>query len=164
MTEGVLWISGKIKEIGQFENFSLIDSLTKNIINMISAYEDWLPQFVATLPNIMSVLVDSVTTIGFSIIIAIYMLADFKTIRHNIKSTFVALFPSSEKYLYEIDENVTRGKEKCSFLRTESEKTALSRMETSSRWTSSFFYLFQSRHLFSQCTFSCWKIERKNFI
>ena len=43
MTEGVLWISGKIKEIGQFENFSLIDSLTKNIINMISAYEDWLP-------------------------------------------------------------------------------------------------------------------------
>ena len=107
MTEGVLWISDKIKEIGQFENFSLIDSLTKNIINMISAYEDWLPQFVATLPNIMSVLVDSVTTIGFSIIIAIYMLADFKTIRHNIKSTFVALFPSSEKYVYEIDENVT---------------------------------------------------------
>ena len=107
MTEGVLWISDKIKEIGQFENFSLIDSLTKNIINMISAYEGWLPQFVATLPNIMSVLVDSVTTIGFSIIIAIYMLADFKTIRHNIKSTFVALFPSSEKYLYEIDENVT---------------------------------------------------------
>ena len=107
MIDGVFWISKKIKEFGNFENFSLIDSITNNIVSLLKKYDDWVPQIVSTLPNIMSLVLDTLTNVLFSIIIAIYMLFDFEHIRYNIKKGLMMLFPSCDDYLHEMDVNVT---------------------------------------------------------
>lgn len=107
MIDGVFWISKKIKALGTFENFSLIDSITSNIVSLLKKYDDWIPQIVSTLPNIMSIALDVVTNILFSIIIAIYMLFDFERIRHNIRRFLTTLMPKSGRYLHDMDENVT---------------------------------------------------------
>lgn len=107
MIDGVFWISKKIKALGTFDNFSLIDSITNNIVQLLKKYDDWVPQIVSTLPNIMSVAMDVITNILFSVIIAIYMLFDYERIRHNVKKFLVMLMPKCERYLHEMDENVT---------------------------------------------------------
>lgn len=107
MIDGVVWISNQIKHIGEFEDFSLIDSITNNIIMMLKKYDDWIPQIVSTLPNIMSIVLDSVTNILFSIIIAIYMLFDFDRIRHNVKKGILIFAPKGDRYIREMDENVS---------------------------------------------------------
>lgn len=107
MIDGVFWISKKIKDIGNFENFSLIDSITNNIVGLLKKYDDWIPQIVSTLPNIMSILLDTLTNVLFSVIIAIYMLFDFERIRHNVKKFLMMIIPSSGRYLHNMDDNVT---------------------------------------------------------
>lgn len=107
MIDGVYWISKQIKTLGQFESFSLIDSITNNIISMLKKYDDWVPQIVSTLPDIMSVTIDVITNILFSIIIAIYMLFDFDRIRSTIKRVFKIFIPQCDPYLHEMDDNVT---------------------------------------------------------
>lgn len=107
VVDGIFWISKKIKSIGSFENFSLIDSITSSLVGLLDKYDDWVPRIVSTLPNIMSAALDVVTTILFSTIIAIYMLFDFNRVRHTIKRVFLFLCPKCDRYLYAMDENVS---------------------------------------------------------
>lgn len=107
MIDGVYWISKQIKAYGKFENFSLIDSITQNVISLLKKYDDWVPQIVSTLPNIMSIALSVITNVLFSVIIGIYMLFDFDRIRASVKRTLTIVIPKSGAYLHEIDENVT---------------------------------------------------------
>ena len=107
LIQGVQWISFKIKEIGNLKDFSLVNSLTDNIIKFLEAYDDWMPGLVSSLPSWMSTILDYVTNILFTIIIAIYMLFDFDRMKGYVKKAFHLFIPNSDIYLHEIDENVT---------------------------------------------------------
>lgn len=104
---GVQWISSKIKEVANLNDFSLVNSMTENIVNLIEKYDDWMPGLVSTLPSLMSSILDVITNVLFTIIIAIYMLFDYDRIKVGIKK-FMRFFVSHcDPYLHEIDENVT---------------------------------------------------------
>lgn len=107
LIQGVQWISIKIKEFGNLKDFSLVNSLTDNIIKLLESYDDWMPGLVSSLPSWMSTILDYVTNILFTIIIAIYMLFDFDRMKGYVKRVFRLFIPSSDIYLREIDENVT---------------------------------------------------------
>lgn len=105
--DGVKWISVKIKETANLKDFSLINSLTDNIINMIQNYDNWLPGITSTLPSLMTSLLDIVTNTLFTIIIAIYMLFDFERIKGYVRRAISVFIPNCHVYLHEIDTNVT---------------------------------------------------------
>lgn len=107
MIDGVVWISNKIKVIGKIKDFSLVNSMTDNIIKLLQSYDDWMPGLVSSLPGLMNTLLNIVTNILFSIIIAIYMLFDFDRIKRGIRKCFRIFFKESDHYLHEIDDNVT---------------------------------------------------------
>lgn len=107
LIDGVQWISSKIKIMANLKDFSLVNSLTDNIINLIEKYDDWMPGLVSTLPTFMSTLMNIITNILFTIIIAIYMLFDFNRIKRGIKRFVYFFHPRCDVYLHEIDQNVT---------------------------------------------------------
>lgn len=107
MIEGVVWISNKIKLLGNMKDFSLVNSITNNIVNLLQSYDDWVPTLVSGLPGLMSTVLNVVTNVLFSIIIAIYMLFDFDRIKGGIKKFIRLFFKDCDDYLHEIDENVT---------------------------------------------------------
>ena len=83
MIDGVVWISNKIKTLGNMKDFSLVNSITNNIVNILQSYDDWVPQLVSSLPGLMNTVLNVVTNVLFSIIIAIYMLFDFERIKRG---------------------------------------------------------------------------------
>lgn len=107
MIDGVKWISDKIKEVGNMNDFSLVNSITDNIVKLLESYDDWMPGLVSSLPGLMNTILNTFTNILFSIIIAIYMLFDFDRIKRNIRKVFHTIIPKSDPYLREIDENVS---------------------------------------------------------
>lgn len=107
MIDGVKWISDKIKVVGNMNDFSLVNSITDNIVKLLESYDDWMPALVSSLPGLMNTLLNTFTNILFSIIIAIYMLFDFDRIKRNIHRVFHAIMPKSDLYLRDIDENVS---------------------------------------------------------
>lgn len=107
LVEGVRWISHKIKLIGKMRDFSLVNSLTDNIVKLLQSYDNWVPGLVSSLPGLMSTFLNLLTTTVFSIIIAIYMLFNFQHIKSNIHKVCSALLPCSKPYLKEIDQNVS---------------------------------------------------------
>ena len=107
MIDGVVWISNKIKTLGNMKDFSLVNSITNNIVNMLQSYDDWVPQLVSSLPGLMNTVLNMVTNILFSIIIAIYMLFDFDRIKLGLRKFIHLFFKNSDVYLHEIDQNVT---------------------------------------------------------
>lgn len=104
---GVEWISEKIIEYGEFENFSLIDSFTQTITDFLLTYQEWLPSFVSSLPGFMSSFLDVLTNILLTIIITIYMLFDFDRIKGGIYSICVILYKDAGSYLHRIDSEVS---------------------------------------------------------
>lgn len=107
MIDGVKWISDKIKVVGKLNDFSLVNSITDNIVKLLESYDDWMPGLVSSLPGLMNIILNVLTNILFSIIIAIYMLFDFNRIKKVIHKIFRTIMPSSDGYLKEIDENVS---------------------------------------------------------
>lgn len=104
--DGVQWITNKIKGLGNIKDFSVVNTVQDNIIKLLETYDDWLPQVLSSLPNIMTTLLDYVTNILFTIIIAIYMMFDFDKIKRQIK-TFLHFFMSGcDEYLTAMDHNV----------------------------------------------------------
>ena len=85
MIDGVVWISNKIKTLGNMKDFSLVNSITNNIVNILQSYDDWVPQLVSSLPGLMNTVLNVVTNVLFSIIIAIYMLFDFERIKRGLR-------------------------------------------------------------------------------
>lgn len=104
---GVQWISDKIKTIGKLEDFSLINSLTNSIIDVLKSYDDWMPALVSNVPYWMNIILDYVTNFLFTVIIAIYIQYDFDNVKKHIKELCGHIFAKSNYYLHEIDENVT---------------------------------------------------------
>lgn len=107
LIQGVNWVSVKLKTMGELEDFSIIDTITNNIKDLIGSYESWLPGFVATIPSFMSTFLNVITNTLFTIIVAIYMLFDFDRIKASIRRFFMMFHESSGKYLSEIDDDVT---------------------------------------------------------
>lgn len=107
LSESVEWISERIKVIGNFENFSLIDSLTNNLTKLLKGYEDWLPQVVSSIPGLMNTILNVFTNSLFSIIVAIYMLADFERVKKTISKFIAMLFKNSEVYVHRMNQNVS---------------------------------------------------------
>ena len=107
MIDGVVWISNKIKTLGNMKDFSLVNSITNNIVNILQSYDDWVPQLVSSLPGLMNTVLNVVTNVLFSIIIAIYMLFDFERIKRGLRKFVHLFFKNSDIYLHEIDQNVT---------------------------------------------------------
>ena len=105
--DGVVWISNKIKTLGNMKDFSLVNSITNNIVNILQSYDDWVPQLVSSLPGLMNTVLNVVTNVLFSIIIAIYMLFDFERIKRGLRKFVHLFFKNSDIYLHEIDQNVT---------------------------------------------------------
>lgn len=106
MVDGVVWISEKIKTLGNMKDFSLVNSMTDNIVNVLESYDNWLPQLMSSLPGLMNTVLNVVTNSLFSIIIAIYMLFDFERIKNTIRKFVHLFFKNSDLYLHEIDQNV----------------------------------------------------------
>lgn len=104
---GVQWISDKIITYGEFENFDLVDTITKTITNFLSSYEDWLPNIMSSLPGFMNTFLNIVTNTLFTIIIAIYMLFDFDKIKRCIRKCCCIVFTHADPYLERIDEDVS---------------------------------------------------------
>lgn len=107
LISGVQWISSKIKEVANLNDFSLVNSMTDNIINLIEKYDDWMPGLVSTLPSLMSSILDVITNVLFTIIIAIYMLFDYDRMKVGIKKFVCIFIPHGNPYLHEIDYNVS---------------------------------------------------------
>lgn len=89
------------------KDFSLVNSITNNIVNILQSYDDWVPQLVSSLPGLMNTVLNVVTNVLFSIIIAIYMLFDFERIKRGLRKFVHLFFKNSDIYLHEIDQNVT---------------------------------------------------------
>lgn len=104
--EGVQWISNKIKEVGNFQDFSVVNTIQDSIIKLLEGYDDWLPQLLGNLPNWMTMVLDYLTNTLFTIIIAIYMMFDFKRIKSYIKKGIRFFFPNCDHYLTKMDEDV----------------------------------------------------------
>ncbi len=107
MIDGVVWISNKIKTLGNMNDFSLVNSITNNIVALLESYDDWFPQIVSSLPGLMNSVIGVVTNALFSVIIAIYMLFDFERIKQGIRKICQLFFNDCEPYLSEIDQNVS---------------------------------------------------------
>lgn len=107
LIDGVQWISDKIITYGEFENFDLVDSITDTITNVLSSYDDWLPNIMGSLPGFMNSFLNVITTTLFTIIIAIYMLFDFDKIKFNIRKFCGMFFKDCDPYLLKIDEDVS---------------------------------------------------------
>lgn len=107
MIDGVVWISKKIGLIGNFKDFSLLNNITNSIVTMLESYDNWIPQVMSSIPGVMNTLLNIVTNVLFSIIIAIYMLFDFDRIKRSMKHVIVSFCPKGGHYLQEIDDNVT---------------------------------------------------------
>lgn len=103
MIRSIEWISNQIILIADYEDFSLINTLTTTTIDFLSKYDSWLPQIVTNIPTFMSVISDFIADSIFTIIIAIYIQFDFKRIRMIIKKVAKILYKDSEDYLKEID-------------------------------------------------------------
>lgn len=104
--EGIQWIVNKIKEVGRFKDFSVVNTIQDNIIKLLEGYDNWLPQLLGSLPNVMSTLLGYLTNILFTIIIAIYMMFDFERIKRSIKKFVSYLIPSGNEYLSAMNKNV----------------------------------------------------------
>lgn len=107
MIDGVVWISDKIKTIGNVKDFSLVNTITNNIVTLLESYDDWVPQLVSSLPGLMNSVFGIVTNGVFSVIIAIYMLFDFDRIKKGIRKICQLFFMNCDPYLSEIDQNVS---------------------------------------------------------
>lgn len=106
MINGVIWISDKIKTVGNLNDFSLVNTITDYIVSLLESYGDWIPQLMSSLPGIMNSVINVITNALFSIIIAIYMLFDFDRIKRSIKKVVRLFFKDCDIYLHEIDQNV----------------------------------------------------------
>lgn len=104
--EGVQWISNKIKEVGNFKDFSVVNTIQDNIIKLLESYDDWMPQLISSLPDLMTRILDYLTNILFTIIIAIYMMFDFDKIKRQIKRIIRFFIPNCDAYLTQMDKNV----------------------------------------------------------
>lgn len=104
--EGVQWISNKIKEVGNFKDFSVVNTIQDNIIKLLEGYDNWMPQLLSSLPNLMTKILDYLTNILFTIIIAVYMMFDFEKIKRQVKRFLRFFFPNCEDYLTPMDKNV----------------------------------------------------------
>lgn len=107
LINGVQWMSDKIKTIGKLEDFSLVNSMTNSIIDVLQSYDDWMPVLVSNVPYWMNSVLNYVTNFLFTIIIAIYIQFDFDRIKKCIKKLCGCVITYSDHYLHEIDENVT---------------------------------------------------------
>lgn len=104
---GVEWISAKIVQYGEIENFNLVENITKTITDYLSAYETWMPKIMSSIPGFMNSFLNIITNTLFTIIIAIYMLFDFQRIKNLIFHFFSFFHPKAGMYLYKIDEDVS---------------------------------------------------------
>lgn len=107
MIVGVQWVSDKIIQYGEFENFDLVDSITKTITDFLSTYDEWVPSIVSSLPTLMNTALNILTNTLFTIIIAIYMLFDFQRIKNCLHKFFCMFYSKSDSYLVKIDEDVS---------------------------------------------------------
>ena len=107
MIQGVEWIANKIIVYGEFENFDLVDNITKNITSVLSSFDKWLPNLVSTLPGFMNTFLNVFTNTLFTIIITIYMLLDFDRIKHHIRKFCCMFYKDATPYLHRIDEDVS---------------------------------------------------------
>lgn len=102
----VEWIGDFIKEYANLQDFSLVDTISDQLVGFLKGYESWLPQVVSTIPSWMSYILDYLTNILFTLIIAIYMMADFERIRSWIVRIACWCFGNVKEYLVEIDESI----------------------------------------------------------
>ena len=107
LINGVEWISQKIIEFGEFENFSLVDSVTQTITEYLATYDKWLPSIMSSLPGFMNTFLNVITNTLFTIIITIYMLFDFHHIKQNIRKFCSMFYHKADMYLEKIDEDVS---------------------------------------------------------
>ena len=107
LIQGVQWISEKIILYGEFENFDLVDSITDSITNFLSAYDTWLPNIMSSLPAFMNSFLNVITNLLFTIIIAVYMLADFDRIKGYIRRFAEIFYEGAGSYLVRIDDDVS---------------------------------------------------------
>ncbi|MEG2800905.1 MAG: AI-2E family transporter [Longicatena sp.] len=107
MIDGVMWISDKIKVVGKLNDFSLVNSITDNIVKLIESYDNWMPQVISSLPGLMTTFLDITTNVLFSIIVAIYMLFDFDRIKTGIIRIFRFFIPESPLYLHRMNVDVS---------------------------------------------------------
>lgn len=108
LVEGVRWISANLNNmIDPKEKITLIDNVTSTIVKSLQSYDSWLPGIMSSLPGFMNSFLNVLTTTLFSIIIAIYMLFDFDKIKRGIKKAFAMIFKHSDKYISEINSEVT---------------------------------------------------------
>lgn len=107
LIQGVQWISDKIITYGDFENFDLVDTITNSITKYLSSYEAWLPNIVNSIPGFMNSFVNVITNALLTIIVAIYMLADFDRIKNYICKFCRIFYEHADPYLFKIDEEVS---------------------------------------------------------
>ena len=99
----VEYISSQIIKIADYDDFSLVHTITNTITNFLQTYESWLPKVVGNIPTWMSVMLSFITDSIFTVIIAIYFQLDFKRIKTLIKKIAIQMYADSEDYLREID-------------------------------------------------------------
>ncbi len=104
---GVHWISDKIIQYGDFENFDLVDSITNSITKYLSSYDAWLPNIMNSLPGFMNSFLNVITNALFTVIIAIYMLSDFERVKGYICKFARMFYEKADPYLFKIDEEVS---------------------------------------------------------
>ncbi len=107
LIQGVEWIANKIMQYGEFENFDLVEQITKNITDMLSSFDKWLPNLVSSLPGFMNSFLNVITNTLFTIIITVYMLLDFPRIKASITRFITMMKPDANLYLRRIDEEVS---------------------------------------------------------
>ncbi len=107
LIQGVQWIGEKIILYGEFENFDLVDSITDSITSFLGAYDTWLPNIMSSLPGFMNSFLNVITNLLFTIIIAIYMMADFDRIKEYIVRFVQIFYTGARPYMVRIDEDVS---------------------------------------------------------
>lgn len=103
----VQWIIDFITTNIETDDISIVNTVGDYVTNFIKQWQSWLPQVTNALPSVFNSLLSVFSTIAFSLIIGIYMLFDFDRIKNCIRKIALMLMPHSEKYISEIDMNLT---------------------------------------------------------
>lgn len=106
LADGVEWISDLIKNNAQLQDFSLVDTISNQVVTFLMGYERWLPKVVSTIPSWMSYIMGYLTNALFTLMIMIYMMADFDRIQAMIKKICCYCFGDVNEYLSEINESI----------------------------------------------------------
>lgn len=107
MIDGVEWIFAQLTTLAEDNSAqSIFATIEKTLVGILNESQKLIPDVASSIPSILKSFMDGFTTAVVSMVISIYFLYDFQKVKTKIRIIFQKLWPGSEVYLHEIDDDV----------------------------------------------------------